>query len=114
MAKGDVVTAPDGSAVTLIDVGQRIVFENEHVRVWDLVIEPGERQAWHEHDHPYVVIGLEAADNRIDLLEGGEPLFVHESVGGVAYRDPGGVHMVSNLGTTRYRSRVIELKHATA
>ncbi|MGH3758920.1 hypothetical protein [Actinophytocola sp.] len=61
MALGDVLVAPDGGTVTLIDVGQRIVFENQHVRVWDLMLEPGERQAWHEHDHPYLVIGLEAA-----------------------------------------------------
>lgn len=110
MARGDVVVAPDGDTVTLTDVGQRIVFENQHVRVWDLVLEPGERQAWHEHDHPYLVIGLEAADNRVDFLEGTEPLLIHESVGGVVYREAGGVHMVTNHGTTRYRSRVVELK----
>jgi len=109
MARGDVAVAPDGSKVTLVDVGQQVVFENQHVRVWDLVLEPGEQQAWHEHDHPFLIIGLEAADNRVDFLDGGEPVFIHEPVGGVVYREAGGVHMVSNHGTTRYRCRVVEL-----
>lgn len=110
MGSGDVVSAPDGSTVTLTDVGQRVVFDNEHVRVWDLVLEPGQRQDWHEHDHPFLVVGLESADNRVDFLDGREPLLVHEPAGGVVYREAGGVHMVTNRGTTRYHSLIVELK----
>lgn len=98
------------TTVELGPVGQEIVFENEQVRVWEITLEPGEQQAWHQHLNPYVVIALEAADNRIDGLAGGEPRLVHEAVGGVVYRDPGEVHMLTNRGETRYRSRLVELK----
>ncbi|MGC9537494.1 hypothetical protein [Streptomyces sp. UG1] len=104
------VTAPDGSQVELAPVGQEIVFENDHVRVWEITLEPGANQPWHQHLNPYLVIALEAADNRIDALAGGEPRLVHEPSGGVVYREPGEVHMLTNRGTTRYRSRLVELK----
>ncbi|MFC4472242.1 hypothetical protein ACFPH6_48550 [Streptomyces xiangluensis] len=102
--------APDGSEVQLAPVGQEIVFENAHVRVWEITLEPGAHQPWHQHLNPYLVIALEAADNRIDALAGGDPRLVHEPAGGVVYREPGEIHMLTNRGTTRYRSRLVELK----
>ncbi|SMD26569.1 cupin domain-containing protein [Kibdelosporangium aridum] len=111
MSEGTVVTASDGSQVTLAPVGQTIVFENEHVRVWEIVLEPGEQQPWHQHLNPYVVISLGPADNRIDPFDGGEPRLVHEPLGGVVYREPGEVHMLTNRGTTPYHCRLIELKY---
>lgn len=91
-------------------VGQEVVFENEEVRVWDITLEPGEHQPWHRHENPYLVIALEAADNRIDAWDGGEPRLVHEPVGGVVFREPGETHMLTNDGRTRYRSRLVEFK----
>jgi predicted metal-dependent enzyme (double-stranded beta helix superfamily) len=111
MPTDDVVTGPDGAEVVLDSVGQTIVFENEHVRVWEIALEPGEQQPWHRHRHPYLVVALAAADNRIDPLDGGEPRLVHEPVGGVVYREPGEVHMLTNRGDTRYHSRLVELKY---
>lgn len=110
MSTLETVIGPDGTPVTLGAVGQAIVFENEQVRVWEITLEPGQNQAWHHHHNPYLVIAIEAADNRIDPLHGGEPRLVHELAGGVVYREPGEIHMLTNRGTTRYRSRLIELK----
>ncbi|SNR57091.1 hypothetical protein [Actinomadura mexicana] len=112
MSADEIAIAPDGSEVTLGKVGQRVVFENASVRVWDIVLEPGEQQTWHRHGNPYLVIALAAADNRIDPLDGGEPRLVHEPFGGVVYRLPGEVHMLTNRGNTRYHSRLVELKTA--
>ena len=41
------------------EVGTRLLFENERVRVWDLQLEPGEATGLHAHhsDYLYVVIG---------------------------------------------------------
>jgi quercetin dioxygenase-like cupin family protein len=106
----NVTVGPDGSPVELGPVGQEVVFENDQVRIWEISLEPGEQQSWHHHLNPYVVIALEAADNRIDALAGGEPRLVHEPVGGIVYREPGEVHKLTNHGRTTYRSRLIELK----
>jgi beta-alanine degradation protein BauB len=107
---GETVTGPDGRPVELAEVGQRLVFENDLVRVWEVVLGPGEQQAWHRHEHPYLVIAIGEADNRIDQLDGGEPRLVHETTGGVVYREPGEVHMLTNRGTSTYVSRLVELK----
>ncbi|WP_030916290.1 hypothetical protein [Streptosporangium amethystogenes] len=110
MTTPDPLTGPDGRPVTLGPVGQEIVFENDQVRVWEIELTPGQSQPWHHHVNPYMVIALEAADNRIDSIKGGDPRLVHEAVGGVVYREPGEIHMLTNHGDSRYRCRLIELK----
>jgi quercetin dioxygenase-like cupin family protein len=112
MAQGEIVKGPNGDEVVLADVGQEVVFENDHLRVWEIILEPGQQQDWHRHDHPYLVIALEPGDNRIDPISGGDPRLVHEPAGGVVFREPGEVHKLTNRGTTRYRSRLIELREA--
>lgn len=111
MTAGHVIPALDGSTVVLGEVGQRVIFENDEIRVWEIQLEPGEQQPWHQHHNPYIVITIAAADNRIDPIDGGKPRLVHEPVGGVVYREPGEIHMLTNHGTTRYYSRLIELKY---
>lgn len=111
MTVSEVITGADGTQVALGPVGQRIVFENTQVRVWEITLEPGQQQPWHRHRNPYLVIALEAADNRIDAQAGGKPRLVHEPVGGVVYREPGETHMLTNRGQTRYCSRLVELKY---
>ncbi len=41
------------------EVGSKLLFENDRVRVWDLRIDPGESTGLHRHtkDYLYVVIG---------------------------------------------------------
>ena len=95
--------------LTLGPVGQAVVFENEHVRVWEITLAPGESQTWHRHDNPYLVLALEAAENRIDPVGGGEARFVKEEAGGVVFRPAGEVHMLTNEGSTTYKSRLVEL-----
>ena len=43
----------------LADVGTRLLFENDRVRVWDLCLPPGEASGLHRHqdDYLYIVIG---------------------------------------------------------
>lgn len=102
--------SPEEIDVELGDIGTSIVFENEHVRVWEVRLEPGETQTWHKHHHPYLIVGVEGADNRMDFLDGSEPRHMQETPGRVVFRDAGKVHMLTNEGTTRYVNRLIELK----
>jgi quercetin dioxygenase-like cupin family protein len=110
MTAGDTETAPDGTEIVLGEVGTSVVFENERVRVWEVVLEPGQTQSWHLHDHPYLIVAIEGAKNRMDFLDGGEPREVHETPGRVVYREAGRTHMLTNHGTTRYVNRLVELK----
>lgn len=105
----DVVMAPDGTPLTLVPVGQNVLVDNENARVWEVMLDPGESHPWHRHEHPYLVLAIEQGDNRIEALDG-TLREVHEAVGGVVYREPGEVHRLTNVGSTRYRSRLVELK----
>jgi hypothetical protein len=110
MADGDVVRDPDGAEVELGEIGTSIVFENEYVRVWEVRLEAGETQAWHQHHHPYLIVGIETADNRMDFLDGSQTRHMHEPSGHVVFRNAGKVHMLTNEGETRYVNRLVELK----
>ncbi len=111
MSRRDVAVAPDGAEVELGAVGREIVLENEHVRVWEVRLEPGDVQEWHLHEHPYLIIGIEGAENLMEYLDGSEARQLSEHPGRVVYREAGSVHKLTNVGETLYVNRLIELKH---
>ena len=47
------------------DIGNRILFENDLVRVWELAVEPGTSKGWHRHDLPYVIVPM--TDGKIEI-----------------------------------------------
>jgi beta-alanine degradation protein BauB len=96
-------------------VGTRLLFENDRVRVWDLALAPGESCPEHLHrlDYFYIVEsgGLIRFDDP-DAPEGHRNVqFIDDHV---AFRDvgPDGKidHRLTNVGTKRHRNYVIELK----
>jgi quercetin dioxygenase-like cupin family protein len=111
VARGDVIKDPRGGEVVLGDIGTSIVFENEHVRVWEVRLEPGQVQEWHLHHNSYLIVGIETGDNRMEFLDGSEERHMHEPAGQVVFREAGKVHKLTNEGSTLYINRLIELKH---
>ncbi|WP_440072361.1 hypothetical protein [Streptosporangium sp. OZ121] len=101
---------PEAGETGLGPVGQHVVFENELVRVWQIELEPGQTQPLHRHDHPYLVIAVEEALNVIETADG-QLIDAPEPRGSVIFRDPGAVHKLTNVGETRYVSRLVELKN---
>ena len=67
--KSGIKTATE-RGIKLGDVGQRIVAENEHVRIWEVALEPGETIDFHIHYHPYVIISLGGGENEIETIFG--------------------------------------------
>ena len=47
------------------DVGSFIVFENDKVIIWELVLEPGQQTTCHIHKHDYIFYVLEGDLARI-------------------------------------------------
>ncbi len=108
--RGDVVISPDGEEIVLVDVGQRVLHDDPVVRVWEVALEPGETHAWHLHHNPYVVLSIEGSQGRMDWLDGSEPRFISEHRGGFVLRPVSPVHRLTNIGTSPYRNRLVELK----
>lgn len=95
-------------------VGTTCRFENDHVRVWEIRLEPGERGAFHIHDQTYfwTVVdpgrGLQRfADGTFvvrDYRPGETKYLVHSP-------DDAMIHDLENVGETTMRFVTVELKH---
>ncbi len=90
-------------------IGDRILFENEHVRVWGLTLDPGARQPWHQHLLPYLVVPLTPGKNVMNFADG-RARETMESPGDVLWREPGIPHELVNTSDWQYRNVLIEVK----
>lgn len=109
MTAGTTVQAADDTLVVLGEIGTRVVLENSRVRVWEVALDAGEAQGWHQHHNPYVVLCLATSPCRMDWLDGSPSRELSETVGGSVYRPVSPVHMLTNHGDGPYRNRLIEL-----
>lgn len=110
MTAGQIVESPSGEKIVLGEIGQTVLLDNPRVRVWEVVLQPAEIQPWHLHHNPYLVVNLESSPCHMDWLNGDPPRFLEETVGGVIFRPPSPVHMLTNDGDRVYRNRLVELK----
>jgi mannose-6-phosphate isomerase-like protein (cupin superfamily) len=97
--------------IELGEVGQRIVLENEHVRVWEINLDPGESIDFHIHYHPYLVISLGGGENEIETIFGDRIKTVEELGSTVFINEMRAVHRLTNRAKIRYLSRLVELKN---
>ena len=89
-----------------------LLFENEHVRVWENALEPGQESLLHRHDHDYLAIDIEGdrivhnpvKDGHFPRMEvdAGAPGSVMHLRGGVT-------ETAINSGAARYRTIIVEL-----
>jgi hypothetical protein len=97
--------------IALGAVGQRIVLENEYVRVWEIRLDPGQTIDFHIHYHPYLVISLGGGENEIETVFG-KKIATEEPLGSTVFiSEMRAVHRLTNRASVTYLSRLIELKH---
>ena len=58
------------------DVADRVIFEDDKVRIWDMKLEPGQFSALHRHDHSYY---LQVANKRSTLRS------IQRKISGLSY-----------------------------
>ena len=107
---------PDSlDAVTAAPKWHKILLENEHVRVVETIIEPGEKEPAHTHGWRGVVIPVRPAriryydendklifETRRDFQPPPNPI--------ARWREPEGLHSVENVGDRPHHVIRIELK----
>ena len=99
------------------NVGTRLLFENERVRVWDLSLEPGEAVEKHIHREDYLLVILKGGSLRhVDPENPENDRAVNFVDNQVEFREVNGDGVVHNrlinVGAEPYRNLVIELKTA--
>ncbi len=85
-----------------------VLLENEHVRIVEYLINPGEKDAWHTHPPKasYIVSGGKL---RI-TLEGADSFVVQEDPGNATWMGALGRHFGENVGTTPVHIVLVEIK----
>ncbi len=96
---------------SLAPIGERILFENEHVRVWENTVEPGGESPVHRHDHDYFSISIEGDRVVHNPVKDGEfPRMETDVTPGEVIHLRGGVTETAiNTGATRFRTILVEL-----
>ncbi len=97
--------------ITLGQIGHRIVLENDHVRIWEVRLAPGETIDFHIHYHPYLIVSLGGGANEIETIFG-DKIMVQEPLGSTVFiNEMRPVHRLTNRSNVTYLSRLVELKH---
>lgn len=89
-------------------IGDRVLFEDEQIRVWEMVLEPGESSPLHHHEHDYIVVVVEGDRVTVEPLEA-VPKSAPVMPGHSVFLRKGGTEVAVNSGAVRYRDVQIEL-----
>jgi quercetin dioxygenase-like cupin family protein len=96
--------------ITLREIGDKVLLENEHIRMWEVRLEPGQTLGFHIHYHPYAVLSLSGGENEIETISG-RKITVQEPAGSYTFIDEmREVHQLTNKSDVVYLSRLIEIK----
>lgn len=89
----------------------KVLLENEHVRVIEYALLPGERDQWHTHP-PKVSYVVTGGTLRI-TTEDGQSFLTEEKAGSATWMDALGRHYAQNVGNTPVRIVLVEVKSAS-
>jgi beta-alanine degradation protein BauB len=96
-------------------VGTRVLLETDEIRVWEMVLEPGESSGLHSHTNDYVFV-YTTDDNVLEVrVPGAPPAPVRTAAGYASYTRVGNAdaprltHELVNLGERRHCQILVEL-----
>ena len=110
LAACDVEAASSAAVPDMDSATGKVVFENDKVRVLAHLSRPRMGvcgTGLHSHP-PHLTIALTDVKARVTLA-GKEP-FVDEQKAGAVFWDPGGAHVVENVGSRDTKAYLVELK----
>ena len=96
-------------------IADRVIFENERVRIWELRMEPGHQGPVHRHALDHILVQIDG--DRMAVLpepdtQGPYRDYLEADVvpGQIFYVTRGGVEIARNVGGRTYHEIIIELK----
>jgi mannose-6-phosphate isomerase-like protein (cupin superfamily) len=92
-------------------VADRVVFENERVRIWEMTLEPGEASDFHEHTLDYLLCVIEGESVDADF-DGGRSIQIPVQPGTTIFVPKGNREVAVNRSAIRYHEILIELKES--
>jgi beta-alanine degradation protein BauB len=99
-------------AASNLEVGTRLWFQNDRIKVWEINLAPGERGPFHAHTRRYFWTVVEAGTGRQRSPDGTLKVRRYE-VGDTQYSEPSltdpMIHDLENAGETTLRFVTVEL-----
>jgi predicted metal-dependent enzyme (double-stranded beta helix superfamily) len=96
-------------------VGNKLVYENDRVRVWELRLDPGQESPVHKHELDHILIQI--SGDKIALAPEPDTASRYKDYmeadvvpGEVAFVRRGGIEVARNVGAQQYREIIVELK----
>lgn len=106
-----------GGERLLGDIGTKVVYEDDAVRVWRLKLAPGEESPIHRHDLDHLLIQVRGDRIAVIPEPDSEGPFTEEMAadvvpGAVVHVRRGGIERARNVGNQPYLEMIVELKHS--
>ena len=101
-----------GKAMQDQDLGQvadKVLFENERVRIWELNLQPGESSDFHEHKLDYLLCVIAGESIDADFVDGTN-IQIPVEPGTTLFVPKGNSEVAINRSDVPYREILIELK----
>lgn len=108
---------PEVQPANLGPIATRVVYEDERVRVWDQLIEPGATTGPHHHTLPYALVTVEGSSLDVfpipghPMIHGQETLSVDIESRTAGVLPEGSVEEAINTGDRPYRAILVEFKN---
>jgi len=90
------------------DVATTLLFENDSVKVWEMLLEPGEASDLHHHHHPYFFVVIEGESIDADFPNG-TSIQIPVEPNRVIFVPGGNTETAVNRSKVRYREILVEL-----
>jgi hypothetical protein len=106
---------PDTDPVKIHDPNMTVALENDYVRVLSVKIPPGEKEPWHTHTWPAVVVYFGLPPSQRSTADGKKTMRPELKELQVTYdANSQPLHSIENLGNVPYQAYRVELKPTTA
>jgi mannose-6-phosphate isomerase-like protein (cupin superfamily) len=93
------------------DVATKLLFENDNVKVWEMLLDPGEASDPHHHHHPYFFVVIEGESIDADFPNG-KSIQIPVQPNQVIFVPGGNTETAVNRSPLRYREILVELLDA--
>ena len=109
-------TPDDPARADLGPIATRVLYEDDRVRIWDQVIEPGGTTGPHHHALPYALVTVEGASLEVvpvpghPAMHGEDPIAVTLEDRTADILPEGAVEEAMNTDDRTYRAILVEFK----
>ena len=95
-------------------IGTDLIFEDDRVRIWQIVLEPGQEAATHTHHLDYTTVTI--SGSRTERINADGTVDISESKPGRTLRwyQSTRTHGLRNVGDTVFHNVIIEIKDKPA